>query len=111
MSHYIKILLDCIFGEDNFRNEVVWGYRTQGVSKRWWPRKHDIIFMYVKTTNYTYYPLMERQYYKKPFRHTQIDDKKRHYVDSYLRDIWDHDEQNHQSVNHQNAQDTLPKSL
>ena len=52
MSHYLKILLDCIFGESNFRNEVVWCYQTGGVSKRWFARKHDIVFFYSKTKNY-----------------------------------------------------------
>ena len=91
-SHYIKSILDKIFGYKNFRSEIVWGYRTQGVSKKWWPRKHDIIFMYSKSNLFTFHPLMERQYYSKPFRHTKIDEKNRHYVDSYVRDVWDHDE-------------------
>ena len=91
MGHYIKLLMDIIFGEKNFRNEIVWGYRTQGVSKRWWPRKHDIIFLFSKSANNYYMPTIERQYYKKPFRHTQEDEKGNYYVDSYLRDVWDHD--------------------
>ena len=92
MSHYLKVLLDCIFGKENFKNEIVWGYRTQGVSKRWWPRKHDIIFMYVKSSACKYYPTMEMQYYKKQFRHTQKDEEGNHFVSTYLRDVWDHDE-------------------
>ena len=92
MSHYLKLLLDCIFGEKNFRNEIIWGYRTQGVSMKWWPRKHDNIFMYVKKPNYTYTPTMERQHYAKPFRHTKTDDDGKFYADTYLRDVWDHDE-------------------
>ncbi len=50
MSHYLKIVLDCIFGEDNFRNEVVWSYSTGGVSKRHFAKKHDIILFYSKTS-------------------------------------------------------------
>ena len=92
MSHYIKIMLDCVFGEKNFRNEIIWGYRTQGISMNWWPRKHDIIFMYIKSLEYVYYPSMERQYYKKAFRHTKMDEKGKYYVDTYIRDVWDHDE-------------------
>ena len=92
MSHYLKIVMDCIFGEKNFRNEIVWGYRTQGVSMKWWPRKHDIIFLYAKSAEYTYHPAKERQIYQKPFRHTKRDAAGRYYVDSYLRDIWDHDD-------------------
>ena len=32
-SHYLKLLMDAIFGKQNFRNEIVWAYRTGGVSK------------------------------------------------------------------------------
>ena len=41
--------MDDIFGAENFRNEIVWSYRTGGVSKRWFARKHDIIFCYGKS--------------------------------------------------------------
>ena len=34
MSHHLKLLLDCIFGEKNFLNEVIWAYRSGGVSKK-----------------------------------------------------------------------------
>ena len=51
MSHYLKILLDVIFGEKNFRNEIVWGYRTGGNSKWQFSKKHDIIFFYSKSNN------------------------------------------------------------
>ena len=46
MSHYLKIAMDCIFGEHNFRNEIVWCYRGGGVPKKDFARKHDIIFRY-----------------------------------------------------------------
>ena len=51
MSHYLKLLLDCVFGEDNFRNEIVWSYQGTGQSKRFFKRKHDIILFYSKTEN------------------------------------------------------------
>ena len=52
-SHYLKIVMDGIFGASNFRNEVVWSYRTGGVSKRYWPRKHDVLLFYVKSDAYS----------------------------------------------------------
>ncbi len=91
-GHYIKLVLDELFGINYFRSEVVWGYRTQGVSKRWWPHKHDTIFLYTKGEYWTFHPQMERQFYQKAFRHTQVDSKGRHFVDTYLRDVWDHDD-------------------
>ena len=48
MSHYIKLLLDIIFGEDGFRNDISWCYTAPSVTKRFFPRKHDSIFFYVK---------------------------------------------------------------
>jgi len=47
-AHYCKILLDGIFGRDNFLNEIIWAYDYGGRSKKRWPAKHDTIFLYVK---------------------------------------------------------------
>ncbi len=55
-SHYLKIVLDSIFeptGGD-YRNEIVWCYASGGVSKRYFAKKHDIIFWYTKSDNYLY---------------------------------------------------------
>lgn len=51
-SHYLKLLMDAIFGIDNFKNEVVWHYNTWMVHlKHHINRKHDIILFYSKTKN------------------------------------------------------------
>lgn len=55
-SHYLKILLDSIFGSRNFRNEIVWHYQTGGVGKRHYAKKHDTILFYTKTDRYTFHP-------------------------------------------------------
>ena len=48
-SHYLKVLCDEIFGEDNFLNEIVWRYRTYvGQVKDYFPKKHDLILWYKK---------------------------------------------------------------
>ena len=47
-SHYLKMIMDDIFGKQNFRNEIVWCYTTPANTKRWFPRKHDIILFYAK---------------------------------------------------------------
>ena len=47
-SHYIKVEMDKIFGYGNFRNEIVWSYTSGGVSKQWFGRKHDVLFLYAK---------------------------------------------------------------
>ncbi|HUN22083.1 MAG TPA: site-specific DNA-methyltransferase [Anaerolineales bacterium] len=46
--HYCKILLDQIFGRENFLNEIIWAYDYGGRPKNRWPPKHDTILLYVK---------------------------------------------------------------
>ena len=48
MSHYLKSLMDCVFGEKNFQNEVVWCYKSGGASKKKFARKHDIVLFYCR---------------------------------------------------------------
>jgi len=48
-SHYLKVLLDSIFGKSNFKNEIVWCYAGGGVPKKDFPRKHDVILRYTKS--------------------------------------------------------------
>jgi site-specific DNA-methyltransferase (adenine-specific) len=54
-SHYLKLVLDQIFGPYNFRNEIVWCYDTDGRSTTAFPRKHDIIFCYGRTKKAAFY--------------------------------------------------------
>ncbi len=77
-SHYLKGVLDAIFGIDNFRNEIVWGYSNSGRPKRFFAKKHDIILLYTKTDkafwgNYRI-PISE-EYLASHYR--QVDDKGR----------------------------------
>jgi len=53
-GHYVKIILDYIFGMRNFQNEIVWCYTSGGASKRRFAKKHDTIFLYSKTQNYNF---------------------------------------------------------
>lgn len=45
-SHYLKVLMDSVFGPENFLNNVVWLYGLGGSSPRYWPRKHDDLLWY-----------------------------------------------------------------
>ncbi len=45
-SHYIKLLLDEIFGENNFLNEVVWYYRRWNIATNLFARNHDVLLFY-----------------------------------------------------------------
>jgi len=51
VGHYVKVLMDDIFGKENFRNEVIWHYSTLGRPKDRFALKHDAIFIYGKTSN------------------------------------------------------------
>jgi site-specific DNA-methyltransferase (adenine-specific) len=48
-AHYVKLLLDEVFGRDAFLNELIWAYDYGAKPRRRWPAKHDTIFVYVKT--------------------------------------------------------------
>ena len=54
-SAYLRLLLDEVFGADSFRNEIVWSYFgfKRATSKKF-PQKHDLIFSYTKSPNYTW---------------------------------------------------------
>lgn len=51
-SHYLKILMDAVFGKNNYRNEIVWCYKSRPMSKRHFCKKHDTIFFYSKSNKY-----------------------------------------------------------
>jgi site-specific DNA-methyltransferase (adenine-specific) len=46
--HYVKVMLDGIFGRDSFLNEIIWAYDYGARAKSRWPAKHDNILVYVK---------------------------------------------------------------
>jgi site-specific DNA-methyltransferase (adenine-specific) len=47
-AHYVKVLLDEVFGRDCFLNEVIWAYDFGGRAKDRWPAKHDTLLVYVR---------------------------------------------------------------
>lgn len=53
-GHYLKVMLDDIFGYHKFRNEIVWYYKGAGVSKSSFGRKHDTIFFYTKSDSWVF---------------------------------------------------------
>jgi DNA modification methylase len=56
-SHYLKLLMDAIFGPRNFRNEIVWCYAGGGIPRNDFPRKHDTILRFTKSDEYFYRPI------------------------------------------------------
>ena len=86
---HIRIMLDEIFSEENFQNEIIWAYRTGGATKRRWSRKHDNIYFYTKSDKYTFNLSKERIYYDKPFFSPQQDEQGRWYADVLPVDVWE----------------------
>ena len=75
-SHYLKILLDEIFGKNNFRNEIIWHYRRwTGVAKKF-QELHDVIYFYSKSDDYVfnvqYTPYTKKSLDRKQHYHTRI---------------------------------------
>lgn len=62
VSSYIRLILDEIFGKDNFRNEIIWYYynKMQGNVGRF-ASNHDVIIWYSKTKNYKFNPIREKR--------------------------------------------------
>ena len=54
IAHYVKILMDEIFGEDNFRNEIVWCYTAASNVSKDFPKKHDTILRYSISEEYVF---------------------------------------------------------
>ena len=100
MSHYLKILLDAIFGNGNFRNEVVWHYSDGGSAKNDFKKKHDIIYRYAKSKHYLFNDIridaLNKRRYNKIEHHTgrkyfdTQNGKYRRYLDNGRRldDVW-----------------------
>lgn len=53
-SHYLKILMDALFGHEAFRNEITWCYRKWSVAARQFVRNHDVILFYSNGDDWTY---------------------------------------------------------
>lgn len=70
VGHYVKILLDEIFGEDNYQNDIYWYYynKLHGATKQVFPRATDMILYYVKNreAGFTFHHLTEKR--EKPIK-------------------------------------------
>ena len=61
-SHYLKLMMDCVFGAKNFRNEVIWHYYNKyGAGKHVFGRNYDQIFFYSKTDDWVFNPQREKR--------------------------------------------------
>ena len=91
-NYYLRLLLDCVFGKGNFVNEIVWLYKTGGVSKRWFGRKHDTVLFYSKSKHYEFFMQKEKSYltHKYGFKNISLhEDERGVYREVIMRDVWD----------------------
>ena len=80
-SHYIKVEMDKVFGHDNFLNEIVWQYFAfKRRTTRKFPQKHDLIFSYTMTGDYTW-NTQYRPHSKEYLRRWKRDKSGRYYRD------------------------------
>ena len=49
VGHYVKMILDEVFGKDRMLNEIVWGYKSPSRASNFYKRKHDVIYFYSKS--------------------------------------------------------------
>lgn len=93
VSHYIRIVLDEVFGEKNFINEIIWVYKSGGASNRRFSRKHDNIYLYCKTDKYVFNQLKEKSYNRdfKPYKFKNVTEYKDDfgwYTLVNAKDVW-----------------------
>ena len=53
-GHYLKVMMDEVFGSARFQNEIIWYYRGGGVSPTRWGRRHDALLFYTKGRDWTF---------------------------------------------------------
>ena len=102
MSHYLKLILDAVFGRKAFRNEIVWSYQRWTGATRHFQRMHDNILLFAKAKKNTFNILLEPHSPKGQKRHkglnriTKVLDDgslSQTYVDDSgtkaMRDVWE----------------------
>jgi len=85
----LKLLCDEIFGEDYFRNTIIWSYRTGGAPHKndAFSRKHDYILLYSRSKEYFFNRFKEKIPYEKDFFGAKKDEAGKFYADVNLRDV------------------------
>lgn len=97
--HYVKVLLDQIFGPACFLNEVIWSYRTGGNCTRWFARKHDTLLVYARRAGaHTFHVLRDGRFRTdgmkhdgqgRPYKQTKAGRLYFHPEGPALTDVWE----------------------
>ncbi len=73
-SHYLKLVMDAVFGAKNYRNEIIWKRTSARSDSKKWNKIHDTLYVYTKTESYcwnTQYMPYDDEYVKKFYRHVE----------------------------------------
>lgn len=92
VNGFVRLILDDVFGRKNMINEIIWLYKTGGMSKRWFGRKHDTLLFYSKLDNYVFNQQKEKSYlsHKYGFSNVEIHkDELGYFTMAGMRDVWD----------------------
>jgi site-specific DNA-methyltransferase (adenine-specific) len=99
VSHYVRVMLDEIFGLDHFINEIIWAYRTGGRSSRHFARKHDTILVYARQKGRHVFNVqregefrtdgMKRDEQGRPYKQTRQGRLYFHPEGPAMTDVWD----------------------
>lgn len=92
-SHYLRLILDQVFGQERFLNEIIWSYKSGGAGRRSFSKKHDNILVYTKSKNYIFNPQREKSYNRgmKPYRFKNVSEYKDDigwYTMVNMKDVW-----------------------
>ena len=100
-SHYLKGMMDVVFGEESFQNEVIWSYRRWSGKAKRYQRMHDVIFFYSKTDDHIWnYPMEPKSKNSRMFKQWNEKDPKTGKMKTYydksisdtetnMRDVWE----------------------
>jgi len=86
INHWIRCILDDIFGWNNFRNEIIWQYNSAPRKKNCFGSRHDTIFRYSKTDNFTFNPI--REPYSESAPRGYAKEKYYHEDGKIIGDVW-----------------------
>ena len=84
-GHYLKLVMDAVFGKGNYRNEIVWHYKGNSIAKKLFPSKHDTL-LYYGLQNPTFNPIYVPYAESTLRRYNHTDEDGRRYKISALRD-------------------------
>ena len=93
-SHYLKIMMDAVFGAKQYRNEIIWHYRASALTsaKNVYPRKHDTLLFYSRGDEWTFHRARQDEVSEQMLRRTEWslrdDDVAFEVQSSRARSVW-----------------------